>query len=1141
MEKTKKAAWLIDYPIKGSGGHKTFFYYINHLIEIGYEVDVYVYDFLGVNASPVTDPSSLAAVVADYLIPSRANFYYGWKPKGVYDFMFATWFPNAPVVADYPYAKHKIFFEQEYEPFFTMMGDQTIKAQNAYHLGLTGITMGGWLAKELTAKHNMEAYPLYLGADLDSYYDKGRFRDNAVCFIYQSNKPRRCPQLTIETIDVLHAVDPSIRIYTFGGEDVPPVAGATHQGLLRIKDLNKLYNQCKVGVAYSTTNPSRIPFEMMAAGLPVVELYADNNLYDIPTKAALLAKPDPFAAATAILKLLKDEELWAEKSRGGLEFMRTKSLDKSVKDFAKILSDITISKQNPNTKIEKLYLDKQIDADPRLVKKYNYVKATHSDFLKTGDKLSFNGSLTRFAKYQVKRAVSPVRSFKSFVLNLIRSTVSVSKNLISRVKLELFILGNTKLFSSDIFDTLVRREVHPDEIKLRSSWMMKLKFNNYAERLSVLELFELRRSVESKIGADNVAQGKDHEYELEQVFEQVLRIIAPDRSKSFYQDNARQLTEWEMQHEMKVLYPDRFGQSVFKRIKAETKILLSDFYMTKEALNKILPLKDIRSEIKQIVSSADTRLNKISGRAYDHLHRRFKVNPSEHKHLGDNKWSDYEKPASIGIKSALFINPKEEEKRAALNEAFSQRLSKEGFPYKEEMESLLNEIKVPEGYSKEESELFKLGTKYSPIYFFYVLQLWETAYKLGIETIHYFTREGIFFKKIHDQFAKHSFFPFKEIKSDLIEVSRMSTFAASVGSVEFYELKRIWNQYKYQSINSFLVTLGIDPALFAEDIKKFKIDPEKEVEIWKVAKYQNLFADKNFVEKLQGMLNKKRELLVGYLQQKGISQQSKQVLVSDIGWRGTIQDNIARIFNQVDFYGVYLGYIHPLNNQEFNTFKHAYGPYFVSDAPYFMQMLHGGATFVEMLSTSPGGSTIGYEHADKNKIVAVKEVSKVEDEYIHNKYVRFFQEGVIASVAALANFTDKHALQSSEARPYVLRLMDDLIKKPNYLFSKIFFNLTYSETFGVGEYFDMKKRSALKKRNLVLAIISKSRRENIEEAVNQSQWKQGFWRYQDRLGIFSVASKVYYDLQNARNALAPKRRILQLLSKVGKLKKKILG
>ena len=74
--------------------------------------------------------------------------------------------------------------------------------------------------------------------------------------------------------------------------------------IIPIEKCNELYNRCKVGVCMSASNPSRIPFEMMAAGLPVVEMYKENNIYDMPDGGVLLARTTPEAIASAIIYLV---------------------------------------------------------------------------------------------------------------------------------------------------------------------------------------------------------------------------------------------------------------------------------------------------------------------------------------------------------------------------------------------------------------------------------------------------------------------------------------------------------------------------------------------------------------------------------------------------------------------------------------------------------------------------------------------------------------------------------------------------------------------------------------------------------------------------------------------------------------------
>jgi len=71
-------------------------------------------------------------------------------------------------------------------------------------------------------------------------------------------------------------------------------------------DLAKLYGEATVGIAFSTTNPSLVPYEMMACGLPVLDLGREGNEMNYSGRfdIARLANPDPVAMAQELSDLI---------------------------------------------------------------------------------------------------------------------------------------------------------------------------------------------------------------------------------------------------------------------------------------------------------------------------------------------------------------------------------------------------------------------------------------------------------------------------------------------------------------------------------------------------------------------------------------------------------------------------------------------------------------------------------------------------------------------------------------------------------------------------------------------------------------------------------------------------------------------
>jgi glycosyltransferase involved in cell wall biosynthesis len=77
-------------------------------------------------------------------------------------------------------------------------------------------------------------------------------------------------------------------------------------GVLDDHKLADLYRNATVGLVLSTTNYSLIPHEMMACGLPVVELDSASTRAEFPVGTVALAPPTPDGIAAQIVRLLTD-------------------------------------------------------------------------------------------------------------------------------------------------------------------------------------------------------------------------------------------------------------------------------------------------------------------------------------------------------------------------------------------------------------------------------------------------------------------------------------------------------------------------------------------------------------------------------------------------------------------------------------------------------------------------------------------------------------------------------------------------------------------------------------------------------------------------------------------------------------------
>ncbi len=92
--------------------------------------------------------------------------------------------------------------------------------------------------------------------------------------------------------------------------------------MLTPRQLSWLYSEATVGLCLSLTNFSLMPKEMLACGLPCVELagVSAESIFgqDGPLE---LAELDPSALADAMQCLFEDRQLWDGRSRQGIEFV----------------------------------------------------------------------------------------------------------------------------------------------------------------------------------------------------------------------------------------------------------------------------------------------------------------------------------------------------------------------------------------------------------------------------------------------------------------------------------------------------------------------------------------------------------------------------------------------------------------------------------------------------------------------------------------------------------------------------------------------------------------------------------------------------------------------------------------------------
>ncbi len=304
---------------RGSGGHATIVALMQGLRERGHSISLWLEDCEGRHRDE--DEQTIRRsferfFAADGLAPERD--FERWRGA---DVVLATGWQTAARVLMLPDSGARAYLVQDHEPDFYGASAESLWAAESYRQGLHCLAASEWLAALLGERYGASATPFDLGVDHDLYWPRGAARrEDLVVFYARAVTPRRAVPLGLLALKELARRRPEVEIALYG-EDHPLDAGfpCRQLGVIAGEELSELYGRATVGMVLSLTNPSLVGLEMMACGLPCVELASGSMLASFGRGGPLaLAEADPLGLCEAIERLLDSPEERARRAAEGL-------------------------------------------------------------------------------------------------------------------------------------------------------------------------------------------------------------------------------------------------------------------------------------------------------------------------------------------------------------------------------------------------------------------------------------------------------------------------------------------------------------------------------------------------------------------------------------------------------------------------------------------------------------------------------------------------------------------------------------------------------------------------------------------------------------------------------------------------------
>ena len=590
---------------------------------------------------------------------------------------------------------------------------------------------------------------------------------------------------------------------------------------------------------------------------------------------------------------------------------------------------------------------------------------------------------------------------------------------------ELVQAADPQLITVDVWDTLVLRRRPADAAKLATARRMVL-MRGPDGRTTDLDPFgamAIRVAVEAELAASDAGQ----EYELCDVLTHTLRELWGVSGLEGGQ-TAQLLAEAEVEDEIAWT---RAREDVAAIATAPRLAIASDFYMRTDDLSRVVHAAAPDWVDVPVYVSVDRKCSKrLGGGLLELIREDYQIAPKDHLHIGDNVHSDVEVQIAAG---GMAIHVQRRDEFPAAGEFTVSDLPACSAALRRDLAAFDRD-----NATGDEHEL--AGRSAAPLAVTVVASAIEKAYRAGVDRVHYVSREGIFLAKVHELVEPLLRPPgLPAVSAIHLALSRRATFGASLQAPLRFSLQRMWSMYASQSVAAMLISIGLDPADFESAMKRAGLTADEVLADARNDRRMTAFlADEDVDNRIRTHVERARELLRRYVTSR--TTLSDPFILVDIGWRGTIQDNLVRALGIRSSIGVYLGLYPFLNAQPPGSVK--VGVAFDGNQGEEFEFSEPPAV-LERPWTPDVPSTVGFRERDGD----VAPIFDKESGHV-SAGIAAFQRGSLAVAPLVASWMDGFGLTTEILRPEIRRWTEQLWTDPMPGLADIWFASDHDDSFG---------------------------------------------------------------------------------------------
>lgn len=392
----------------------------------------------------------------------------------------------------------------------------------------------------------------------------------------------------------------------------------------------------------------------------------------------------------------------------------------------------------------------------------------------------------------------------------------------------------------------------------------------------------------------------------------------------------------------------------------------------------------------------------------------------------------------------------------------------------------------------------------------FTLLLVRALIRDGRRDVFFLSREGEFLKVLFDDVIKQLGLD-SCLKSHYLLVSRRATFTPSLSSLDNERFEGFFRQYANTSIYEFLLSLNFDEEDFVKigslnlDLYKERIPDLKDSDIFK-----KLLESEIFRKLYDKKRREQKQYFLEYLESAGADFKAKDICIVDVGWKGTIQDNIYRILDWT-VQGYYLGITENVSGGA--TSKKRALLFSVPDRSKYAPIYNQHRPIFEILLGASHGGVTSYGSAG-----ALTEWHQIERD-LYESFISKIQSEFRLRASELTDMICGSGIPIDTLEREVAAAHGRVVLTPRKLDIDFYRKLTHMENFGVFQFanYSAPELSTIQKSYNFFRFVKKPR-----EILNSNIWPvlalhdsglgylQGYYKKYILFKVLYACPKIHY-------------------------------